>query len=92
MDYSIIYLFIINALGFALMLLDKQKAKKKQWRIPESTLLGVAVLGGSVGALFGMYAARHKTKKPAFAIGIPVIFLLQVTMILIWIVKSDTFF
>ena len=92
MKYLIIYLLIINALAFLLMLVDKQKAKKNKWRIPESTLLGAALIGGSVGALAGMYTVRHKTKKPTVTVGIPIILLLQIAAIVLWIVKSDTFF
>ena len=73
----LIYLLIINALGFLLMLMDKYKARKNKWRIPEKTLLGVAALGGSIGSLAGMYAVRHKTQHPKFTIGIPVILALQ---------------
>lgn len=79
MKLFILYLLLINALGFILMLLDKFKARKKLWRIPEATLLGVAALGGSVGSLLGMYTVRHKTKHPKFTIGIPVILALQLT-------------
>ena len=72
------YLVIINALGFLLMLIDKKKAQKNRWRIRESTLIGVAALGGSVGSLLGMYTFRHKTKHPKFTLGIPVILALQI--------------
>lgn len=72
------YLLLINALGFALMLIDKYKAKKKLWRIPEATLMGVAALGGSLGSLIGMYTVRHKTRHPKFTIGIPVLLALQI--------------
>ena len=89
MDYLIIYLFLINASSFLLMLIDKHKARKNKWRIPESTLLGAALIGGSVGALAGMYTARHKTKKPAFCVGIPLMLVLQITVTLIFITKSD---
>lgn len=74
----IIYVCVINAIAFFLYGLDKQKAKRCQWRIPEATLLGVAVIGGSIGAFFGMQVFHHKTKKPKFYIGVPVIFILQV--------------
>ena len=74
----LIYLCIINALGFMLMLLDKLKAKKNLWRIPEATLFSVAVLGGSLGCLFGMYTVRHKTKHLKFTVGMPLIFAVQV--------------
>lgn len=83
MKYFLIYLAIINALGFALMLIDKHKAKKKRWRIRESTLLWVAALGGSVGSLVGMYTVRHKTKHMQFVIGIPAMFIVQ-SALLFW--------
>lgn len=77
MKYLLIYLIIINALGFVLMLADKQKAKKRTWRIPEKILLGTAAIGGSIGVLLGMELFRHKTKHPRFAIGVPVVIVLQ---------------
>ena len=67
----LLYLLIVNAVGFLLMLVDKQKARKKLWRIPESTLLLSAAIGGSIGALAGMYTFRHKTKHLKFLLGVP---------------------
>lgn len=82
----VIYLIIVNAVGFLLMLSDKQKAKKGAWRIPEATLMGVAAIGGSLGAFAGMRLFRHKTKHPKFFIGIPVILVLQVAAaVAVWI-------
>ena len=78
MKYFLIYLLIINALGFLLMLIDKHKARKNKWRIPEATLMIVAALGGSIGSLLGMYTVRHKTKHLKFTVGIPVILVLQI--------------
>ncbi len=78
MDVITIYLLLINALAFALMLADKQKARKNRWRIPERTLLLTAALGGSVGALIGMYLFRHKTRHIKFTLGIPAILLAQI--------------
>ena len=75
----ILYFITINALGFLLMLVDKHKARKNRWRIPEATLMGVAVLGGSIGSLIGMYTVRHKTKHPKFTVGIPLILIVQLT-------------
>ncbi|MBQ8797103.1 MAG: DUF1294 domain-containing protein [Oscillospiraceae bacterium] len=72
-----LYLFIINAADFLLMLADKQKAIKKQYRIPEAVLLSTALAGGSLGCLCGMYVAHHKTRKPLFSIGIPIILIIQ---------------
>ena len=86
MEYFLLYLLIINALGFVLMLIDKRKARKNKWRIPEATLMTVAALGGSVGSLLGMYLVRHKTKHPKFTVGIPLILVLQIAAaVAIWI-------
>ena len=76
----IIYLVLINAAAFILMLADKQKARKNRRRIPEATLMGVALLGGSIGAIIGMYAVRHKTKHLKFSVGLPVILVIQVIL------------
>ena len=78
MKFFLIYLAIINAGAFLLMLIDKIKACNGLWRISEATLIGSAVLGGSVGALLGMYLVRHKTQHPKFTVGVPVILVLQV--------------
>lgn len=82
MFYSIIplYLIIINASAFLLMLIDKQKARRGAWRIPEVTLLASAILGGSVGALAGMYCFRHKTRHVKFSLGIPLILAVQIAL------------
>ena len=79
-----VYLLIVNAFGFVLMLADKRKARKKKWRIPESTLMLVALIGGSVGCLSGMYLFRHKTRHPKFTVGVPLILALQVVLA-VWI-------
>lgn len=75
------YLLTINAIAFLLMLVDKQKARKKLWRIPEATLMTSAWLGGSVGALLGMHVFRHKTRHKKFTIGIPLILFLQMATV-----------
>ena len=80
MKLLLVYLLIINAAAFALMLVDKWKAKKNRWRIPEATLMGAAALGGSIGALAGMYLVRHKTQHPKFTLGIPVILAVQIVL------------
>lgn len=78
MKLLLAYLLIINAVGFALMLIDKWKARKNRWRIPEATLMGIAALGGSAGSLLGMYTVRHKTRHPKFTLGIPLILAVQI--------------
>lgn len=78
----LLYLLIINAVGVLLMLVDKLKAKKNLWRIPESTLFTAALLGGTIGCLIGMYSFRHKTKHLSFTIGMPLILIGQVALIL----------
>ena len=80
MDLIYIYLLLINASGCILMLADKRRARKNRWRIPERALIGVALLGGSLGVLAGMYLARHKTRHLKFAFGVPVIFAAQVVI------------
>lgn len=79
MKFFLTYLLIINAFSLLLMHEDKRRARKKLWRIPESTLMATAVAGGSVGALLGMYAFRHKTRHRKFTLGIPAILILQIT-------------
>ena len=73
----ILYLIFINLVGFALMGLDKWKAKHKKWRIAERTLFGLASAGGSLGAWAGMYVFRHKTRHWYFAAGMPLILAVQ---------------
>ena len=72
-----LYLIIINAAAFALMLVDKQKARRKKWRIRESVLIGSALVGGSIGAWLGMQIFRHKTLHKKFCLGIPAIIGIQ---------------
>ena len=80
MKYILIYLLLINAIGFILMLVDKIKAKKNLWRIPEATLFLVAVIGGSIGSILGMYTFRHKTKHIKFIVGMPLILAAQIVI------------
>lgn len=81
MNFFHLYLLLINALAFVLMLADKQKARKNRWRIPERTLMLTAALGGSIGALLGMYLFRHKTRHPKFTLGIPAILAVQLLLL-----------
>lgn len=78
-----IYLVLINLIAFALMAADKRRARKHRWRIPEHTLFGAALLGGSVGAILGMYLCHHKTRHWYFVVGMPLIFLLQLALV-VW--------
>lgn len=87
MRFILTYLILVNAAGFLLMLTDKLKAKAGAWRIPEATLMGIALVGGSIGAIAGMNLFRHKTKHPKFFIGLPVILALQIVFGLIIALK-----
>ena len=78
----IIYLLAVNIIGFLIMGLDKWKAKRGSWRIPENTLFMFTILGGGIGTIAGIYAFRHKTQKKKFTIGMPVIFILEVILII----------
>lgn len=79
------YLIGINVVTFLLYGNDKSRARRHAWRIPEKTLLGAAVIGGSVGALLGMSIFHHKTRKPAFYIGVPLILIIQIGLAaLLW--------
>ena len=78
----ILYIIIINLIGFLAMLIDKNKAERGAWRIPENTLLWITILGGSIGTITGMYVFRHKTKKAKFTIGFPAILILEVVLVI----------
>ena len=78
----IIYFVVVNFLSILMFFIDKKKAEKNLWRISEKALILVSILGGSVGALIGMYTFRHKTKKLKFTVGIPVILILQIVLII----------
>ena len=75
------YLIAVNLIGFALMGIDNYKAKKRAFRIPEATLFIVAIIGGSIGSIIGMYAFRHKTRHWYFVYGMPAILILQILLI-----------
>ena len=83
MKYLYLYLLIINALSFLFMLIDKRKAIKNRWRIPERTLLGLCAIGGSLGGLLAMRLFRHKTLHPQFSIGIPILLAVHVVALII---------
>lgn len=73
----IAYLLLLNALAAAVFALDKSRARRKGRRIPEKTLLGLALIGGSLGALASMHLCHHKTRSPQFRWGLPLILILQ---------------
>jgi uncharacterized membrane protein YsdA (DUF1294 family) len=74
--------FIINTVSFILMGLDKEYAKRQAWRISEQFLLSLALLGGALGIFSGMFYFRHKTRKTIFILGVPIIFLLQLILLI----------
>ena len=78
--YILYYLMGINAIAFVIYGIDKLKAKKGKWRIPESTLLLLAIIGGSIGAWFGIKVWHHKTLHKKFKYGIPLIVIAQIAM------------
>lgn len=82
MDAILIYVVLVNIVAFLMYGADKWNAKRNRWRIPEKTLLGIAAVGGSIGAYVGMQFFRHKTKKPKFYIGVPFIFLVQIAVLI----------
>lgn len=88
MQYPLLYLLIINALGLILMRIDKKKAQLGRWRIRESTLVTVAALGGSIGTMLGMNLFRHKTKHLKFSLGLPVILVLQIMIAVILLIAK----
>lgn len=88
MDKAVlIYLILINLTAFLLMYVDKKKAIKRQYRIPESVLLWIAFLGGAFGAYLGMRMFRHKTKHIKFTLGVPMAILASSILIYIYFTK-----
>ena len=83
--YFFIYVVIINIIGLLMMKIDKWKAKKNVWRIPEKAFFIVSLIGGSIGTWSGMYMFRHKTKHWYFVIGMPLILILQIAGMGYWL-------
>ena len=79
----IFYYLLVNFLGFYAMYTDKLRAKKRAFRVPEATLFAIAIIGGSIGCILGMYTFRHKTKHWHFVYGMPIILVLQIISILL---------
>ena len=78
---ALIYLVIINVVTFLMYGIDKWKARNSKWRIRETALLGLAVLGGSIGAWIGMIVWHHKTRHKKFRYGVPAIIIIQLAII-----------
>lgn len=79
----LVYLIVINLISFAAMGVDKSRARKRSWRIPESTLFVLAIIGGSVGSIVGMHLFRHKTLHWYFVYGMPAILIIQILIVII---------
>lgn len=86
MKYIIIYVIAINLIAFLAMYIDKRRARNASWRIKESTLFTLVLLGGGIGGIAGMYTFRHKTKKMQFVIGFPAILIIEIVCIIIFLV------
>ena len=82
----VIYLLPVNFLSFILYGIDKKRARKREWRISEKTLIGIAVIGGCVGAILGMHIFHHKTRHWYFRYGLPLILIIQV--LLAWLLYN----
>ena len=89
MEWFIIYLATINILGFFAMGIDKERAQKKRWRIPEKTLLAIAVMGGGLGTWLGMYMFRHKTKHDYFVKIVSVLMVIQMALFFAFLWRMD---
>ncbi len=75
--YILSYAVIINIIGYIIMIIDKYKAKKNKWRIRESTIFIIGLVGGATGVVLGMTMFRHKTQHKKFYIGMPLIVIVQ---------------
>lgn len=85
LKFIIAYALMVNLFGFILCFIDKRKAVKNQWRVPEIRFFIVAVLGGGPGVLAGIYKFRHKTKHKKFTVGIPAIIIIEcILLMLLW--------
>ena len=86
--YLLLWILVWTILAFALMGIDKWKAKREAWRVPEKVLFLSALAGGSIGALAGMALFRHKTLHWSFRIGMPAILVLQVVLLALWSLRD----
>lgn len=85
------YLVIMNLAAFMAMGVDKSRAKRGAWRIPEKTLFSLSLLGGSIGSLAGMYAFRHKTRHMKFVVGMPAVLVLHITVAIVLLYRWEAF-
>ena len=85
------YVLLVNLVGFCLMGVDKRKAMKGAFRISEATLFIVALIGGSIGSLLGMYTFRHKTRHRTFVYGMPAILIIQIIGVILLIISPIEF-
>lgn len=88
MKYIITYVIVINLIAFLAIYIDKKKAQKGKWRIKESTLFMLVLLGGGIGGIAGMYTFRHKTQKMQFVIGFPAILIIEIICIIIFLINK----
>ena len=82
-EIVVIYLVVINVVAFVVYGVDKYKAKRGRWRTPEATLLGLAAIGGSIGAWLGMKVWHHKTMHKKFQYGVPLILIAQIALVVL---------
>ena len=92
LSYIAVYIFVINLAGFLVMAFDKNKARRNKWRVPEAALFLFAIFRGSIGCLLGMRIFHHKTQKPRFYIGIPVILGIQLLVLLYFAFLAPLYF
>lgn len=84
---TLAFIFVMSVVGFISMGADKRKAKKGKWRTPEATLFIIALLGGALGSVLGMYVFRHKTKHWYFKLFMPLILLCQIALVVFLFIK-----
>ncbi|MCM1252576.1 MAG: DUF1294 domain-containing protein [Clostridium sp.] len=90
-SYIVLYLVTVNLTGLIVMGVDKLRAKKRAWRIPEATLFVIALIGGSLGATIGMHLFHHKTRHWYFLFGMPAILVIQIAIVLLLIYSPIEF-
>ncbi len=88
MIFCIGYLVVVNLIAFVMYGVDKRRAVRGMWRIPERVLIGIAILGGSLGAYAGMKHFHHKTQKAKFAVGVPLIIVLQIALVVCIVLEA----